>query len=345
MRLLIVDGRGYLEAWCRRAEARAAVPAGPGRGRHGARRARRAAAGRRADRPVGGPVPARARAPPAPCSCWRPTRTGWPSTTRWTRSSRPSGRRRDPGRHALRRPGVAGAAGAGAGRRGAGGRAARAGRRRCASGRGRRWPCPRPCTTDEGERDGRRDGGVGVAGAGCGGDGRARRAAAAGTCGGWAGCGPGCTADIAPRVARLRLLAAGRARKGGPRPAVRVSWLATTTKGATMGSLGGWEILIILVVLVAALRREAAAGHGALDRPVRPRVQGRDEGPARGREDARSSRPRRRLRRRRPVEERPPRAAGPRPPGSDRAVAPQRLWSGSRLRLRGRQARATPTAR
>ena len=127
----------------------------------------------------------------------------------------------------------------------------------------------------------RRGGGVGVARAGCAGDGRARRCCWAGTCGGWAGCGQawrptsrrgwrGCGSWR--RAAPGRAAAAGRprklTRKSGRDDADRRG------KGVAMGSLGGWEIVILLVVVVAALRREAAAGHGALDRPVRPRVQG-----------------------------------------------------------------------
>ena len=42
----------------------------------------------------------------------------------------------------------------------------------------------------------------------------------------------------------------GSSPEGPPRPAVRVSWLATT-KRSGHGSLGGWEIVILLVVVVA----------------------------------------------------------------------------------------------
>ena len=80
-------------------------------------------------------------------------------------------------------------------------------------------------------------------------------------------------------------------------------------------------------MLVAALRREAAAGHGPLHRPVRPRVQGRDEGPARRREDAPSRRARRadRAEAGRSSPAAVPPTGGPRPAGpAAHAVRPAR---------------------
>ena len=61
MRLLVVDGRPYLEGWCLRAEGDAAVPAGPGAGAGRARRAARAARAGGAGGRGPGPVPAVAR--------------------------------------------------------------------------------------------------------------------------------------------------------------------------------------------------------------------------------------------------------------------------------------------
>ena len=62
MRLLLVEGRSYLEAWCRSADGRAAVPARPHRRRGAAGRAGGAAAARTAHRYLGGVVPAGADA-------------------------------------------------------------------------------------------------------------------------------------------------------------------------------------------------------------------------------------------------------------------------------------------
>ena len=58
MRLLVVEGRTYLEGWCRRAEGVRAVPARPGAGGQGARGGGRGAAGGGARRPRQRPLPA-----------------------------------------------------------------------------------------------------------------------------------------------------------------------------------------------------------------------------------------------------------------------------------------------
>jgi proteasome accessory factor C len=83
MRLLLVDGKWYLEAWCRRSEACRAVPPRPGRRRRRPRRAAAPAAGRRTRRDVDNGVyqpdpDAPAVRPPA---C-RAALAGSPTTTR-----------------------------------------------------------------------------------------------------------------------------------------------------------------------------------------------------------------------------------------------------------------------
>ena len=137
MRVLMVGGRAYLEAWCRRAEARPAVPGRPDRRLHRAGRA--------------GPVPPaqadrhdvrRRRVPPhpGPAAGHAAGRAGAPggspSTTRARRSR--AGRRALDGLAARHRPGLGPPAGARPRPRGHRGRRRRSWPRRCrAAGRRR----------------------------------------------------------------------------------------------------------------------------------------------------------------------------------------------------------------
>ena len=223
MRLLIVSGRGYLEAWCRRAEAVRLF------------RLDRVEDVTVLDEPAAPPPEAEPTDLSAglfqPAPEHRRAVLVLAPDAHWVAEYYPVDeivggvRRRDPRRHALRGPGVAGAVGAGARRHRAGGRAARAGGGGAGSG----------AAGPEHVRGGAR---------------RMRGSVMDAETVAWALLVLGAVvmvvlavllgrhvrrlgrtrsaveADIAPRVARLRLLAAGRARKGGRRPDVRVSWLA-----------------------------------------------------------------------------------------------------------------------
>ena len=188
----------------------------------GARRARGAAARGRADRHVGGPVPARAPSTGAPCSCWNPTRAGWRSTTRWTRCVPSCGRRRgsgscmryaDPAWLVRLVLGLGGAArvveppelAAAVRRAGAAG----AGAAMSADVHGRMRV----------DVAGRRVGGVGVARAGCAGDGRARRAAGQARAAAGPGAGEGRGTTSLPRGRRALRLPGGGSRPERAAPA------------------------------------------------------------------------------------------------------------------------------
>ena len=232
MRLLLVEGRGYLEAWCRRAGAvrlfrldrvdDVAVLDEPAAAPPDAA----------ADGPVGAGCSRPGPSTAARCCCSSPGPGGWPSTTRWSRSSScppiPVGRSRTGHDHASGRQPAAARAGPGcccatptrpgwsgwcwgsAGERGSWSRPSW--RRRWPGARRRRWPA-----------DGAADGAVGTGGGGAGDDGCRRGAGGAGrawwrwcscwgsvrTCGGSRRSVAALRADTAAGLARLRAIRRG----------------------------------------------------------------------------------------------------------------------------------------
>ncbi len=139
MRLLLVGGRGYLEAWCRRAEGvrlfrldrvEDVMSSTSPRPRRPTREPTDLSAG------LFQPAPEHRRAVLVlePEAHW--VAEYYPVDD----DRRRAGERRDPGRHALRRPGVARAAGAGAGRAVRGWSSHPSSPRRWRGGRRQRWP-------------------------------------------------------------------------------------------------------------------------------------------------------------------------------------------------------------